>query len=50
MDSEYNVARQVTTHDAPMVVDARLLSVINAWPELAEATRAMIVSFVLEMP
>ena len=39
----------VAPEDAPMFDDYGLQSVINAWPELDEAMRAMIVSLALEI-
>ena len=39
----------VAPGDAPMFVDCGLQSVINAWPELDEAMRAMIVNLALEI-
>ena len=39
----------VVPEDAPMFVDCGLQSVINAWAELDEARRAMIVSLALEI-
>ena len=39
----------VAPEDAPMFVDCSLQLVVNAWPELNEAMRAMIVSLALEI-
>ena len=39
----------VAPEDAPMFVDCGLQSVINAWPELDEAMRAMIVKLAAEL-
>ena len=48
-EEQWNQRIAVAPEDAPIVVDCRLQSVINAWPQLADATRAMITRLALEM-